>query len=564
MPGFKRLSLAACGAGALALAALLAGRGPHGRADADETSTGDKLRILYSSRFTFDDTGSPLITIELMSGQSEVRLSADSGLMVLPDGDGGAVIDAAPAWTVRAEGARPAVIQEWTVVERLGPEDDHGVEQAVALWKQRGFDPHRFEVGSVFGIDGAVHDSREVLVGVAPAPRGAGAAMAAKLGATYQVETSVYPELVRRPQGVLIARGGSTTIRNPSVIWFRPRHPVDTVILQDVVTERGGSQLVTHKETRRYFGSVYVTLDSDGALVAVNAISADKMLAGLVPAEMFPDAPEEALLAQAIAARTDLLQKIGTRHLTDPYLLCSSQHCQVYAGAGHEHPRTTRAVERTRGQVLVRDGGGLVDARYSADCGGHGESSQYIWGIADPSLRGAVDGPPGGSLARAFAAGVGADALDRFLRAPDEDAFCGATKWSKGRHRWTERFTAAQLSGFVAKEYPNLGTVVAVEAIDRGVSGRIGKVRVRGTGATVLVTGDLHIRRTLGGLKSTLFSVEPVGDPAHPDAFVFRGAGFGHGVGMCQLGAIGMAERRYDHKAILEHYYPGSDVRRLY
>ncbi|HTM22130.1 MAG TPA: SpoIID/LytB domain-containing protein, partial [Kofleriaceae bacterium] len=412
MVGSKRVSLAVAGAaGAAALAALFTWRGSHSRADADETSTGDKLRILYSSRFTFDDSGSPLVTIELMSGQSEVRLSADSGLVVLPDGDGGAIIDAAPSWSVRAEGAKPAVIQEWTVVERLGPDDDRGAEQAVARWKERGFDPHRFEIGSVFGIDGAVHDSREVLIGVAPSGRGAGAATAAKIGATYKIETTVYPELVRRPQGVLIARAGNATIRNPSVIWFRPRHPADTVILQDVVTGRGGSQLDTSTETRRYFGSVYVTLDSDGALVAVNAIAADKMLAGLVPAEMFPDAPEEALLAQAIAARTDLLQKIGTRHLTDPYLLCSSQHCQVYAGAGHEHPRTTRAVERSRGEVLVRDGGGLVDARYSASCGGHGESSQYIWGIADPSLRGGVDGPPGGGLQRAFAAGVGADAL---------------------------------------------------------------------------------------------------------------------------------------------------------
>src|SRR5262245_15747724 len=137
-----RLSLALGGAGLAALGALLAWRGLHARAD--ETSTGDKLRILYSSRFTFDETGSPLITIELMSGQSQVRLAAGSGLVVLPDGDGGAVIDAAAAWTVTSEGARPAVIEEWTVVERLGAGDDAGAEAALARWKERGFDPHRF------------------------------------------------------------------------------------------------------------------------------------------------------------------------------------------------------------------------------------------------------------------------------------------------------------------------------------------------------------------------------------------------------------------------------------
>jgi stage II sporulation protein D len=555
MLGIKRLSVAA-------MATLLVWLGLHARAD--ETSTGDKLRILYSSRFTFDDSGSPLVTVELMSGQRQVQLSADGGLLVLPDGDGGAVIDAAPGWTVTAEGAKAAAIEEWTIVQRLAADDERGAEAAIATWKDRGFDPHRFEIGSVFAIDGAVHDSREMLIGVAPAARGAGGAQAAKIGATYKIETSVHPELVRRPQGMLIARGGGATVRNPSVIWFRPRRAGDTIILQDVVAGRGGSQLQTKQETRRYLGSIYVTLDSDGALVAVNAISADQLLAGLVPAEMFPDAPDEALLAQAIAARTDLLQKIGTRHLTDPYLLCSSQHCQVYAGAGHEHPRTTRAVEKSRGLVLVRDGGGLIDARYSASCGGHGESSQHIWGLSDPSLKGSLDAPADGPLARRFGAGVSNADVDRFLAAADGDSYCGATKWSKGRHRWTVKLTAAELSAHVAGSYPGIGTVLAVEASERGISGRTGKVRVRGTGATVTLTGDLHIRRTLGGLKSTLFTVTTEGDPARPTAFVFKGAGFGHGVGMCQLGAIGMAERRYDHKAILDHYYPGSAVRRLY
>ena len=94
--------------------------------------------------------------------------------------------------------------------------------------------------------------------------------------------------------------------------------------------------------------------------------------------KIFPQAHHQALAAQAIAARTELLQKIGKRHLSDPYLLCSHQHCQVYSGAGREHPRTTHAVEQTKGQVLVRKNGELVDARYSASCGGHSENNDFI------------------------------------------------------------------------------------------------------------------------------------------------------------------------------------------
>ena len=116
----------------------------------------------------------------------------------------------------------------------------------------------------------------------------------------------------------------------------------------------------------------------------------DKLLAGLVPAEMSASSPPEALKAQAVAARNELLAKIGTRHLTDPYRLCSTQHCQVYAGAGREDARATAAVTATRGELLVRDsGGGLVDAVYSASCGGHTEDNEHVWGGApDASLRG--------------------------------------------------------------------------------------------------------------------------------------------------------------------------------
>src|SRR6185369_15590875 len=165
---------------------------------------------------------------------------------------------------------------------------------------------------------------------------------------------------------------------------------------EGVPTNTGGSQLSTGSQDRRYWGAVYVTLDHDGQLLVANAVPEDKLLAGLVPAEMYPDAPASALEAQAIAARTELLQKIGRRNLTDPFLLCSSQQCQVYAGAGKEDARTTKAIEKTRGIVLLRDGGGMVDIRYSASCGGHTENNEAIWGgEADPSLRGHRDDQKG-------------------------------------------------------------------------------------------------------------------------------------------------------------------------
>jgi stage II sporulation protein D len=539
----------------LVLAVLASDRGG---AAADETSTGDKLRILYSNRFTFTDAGVPLITVEIMGGQQRVTLSAKSGVVARPDGVGGSTIKPAGGdgvWTVTATAARPAVIHEWTVVETLGPDDAAGVAAGLERWTKRGLEARSFEVGTVFGVGGEVIDTREVRIAVDPVAAGKGAERAAQLAKKYGVATAVHAELVRRPEGTIVAHSGGTTVENPAVVWFEPAKSTETITVSDVVVGGGGSQLTTSTEDRRYWGSVYVTFDRDGALVVVNAVPEDKLLAGLVPAEMFPDAPDAALEAQAIAARTELLQKIGRRNLTDPFLLCSTQQCQVYAGAGKEQPRTTKAVARTRGIVMLRDGGGLVDVRYSASCGGHGEDNDAIWGgEADPSLRGRRD------TAKPKATRIDDAGLDDFLAEDPHTSWCGRAKLGpKDRFRWTAARSGAELDALIAAHHPDVGHVTGLEARRRGVSGRIQVLAIKGDKGAAEVTGDLKIRRLLGGLKSSLFKIVKT-----KGGFEFRGAGFGHGVGMCQMGAIGMAEAGKDHDEILAHYYPGTHVHKLY
>jgi len=526
-----------------------------GIARADETSATDKLRILYSTRFTFTEAGVPLITVEIMGKKKDVKLRAKGGIVVRPDGASGSTIEAdgGELWSITAENTKPAVIHDWTVVETLQPEDTAGITAAMARWKERGFEPRTFEIGTVFGVDGEVIDTREMRIAIDPVAAGKGAARSAELGKRFGIATQLHQELVRRPAGVIVARSGGATIKNPSVLWFTAKKPTETLTVEDVPTGTGGSQLDTGTEDRRYWGAVYVTFDRDGSLLVANAVPEDKLLAGLVPAEMYPDAPQQALEAQAIAARTELLQKIGRRNLTDPFLLCSTQQCQVYAGAGKEDPRTTKAVEKTRGVVLLRDGGGLVDIRYSASCGGHTEDNDHIWGgDPDPSLRGRTDDPKGG-MSR-----IGDDNLGAFLEGGG-DAWCSKGKFGKNRFRWTEKLRADDLGARVAVDYPEVGRVKDLVAKKRGVSGRIGTLTIKGDKGSVDIVGDLKIRRLLGGLKSTLFEVTREGE-----TFVFRGAGFGHGVGMCQMGAIGMATAGKAHDKILGHYYRGTHLHRLY
>jgi SpoIID/LytB domain protein len=202
-----------------------------------------------------------------------------------------------------------------------------------------------------------------------------------------------------------------------------------------------------------------------------------------------------------------------------------------------------------------------VQAYYSASCGGHSEHNEHIWGTpADPTLRGKLDAlGAGAKKLAAFKAGVTDDTIADFLATPADAAFCGKTKYAKGRYRWTVRKSADELDRLVAADYPQVGEVKALTPRERGVSGRVRSLEIEGSKGKVTVDGDLKIRRLFGGLKSTLFQVSRA-----KGEWVFEGAGFGHGVGMCQTGAIGMAEAGYKYSKILEHYYPGSKIVRLY
>lgn len=524
-------------------------------AGADEMSGDDKLRLLYSHRFSFTRRGVPLITVELMHGQNTVVLRADRPLRVLPDGDGGPEVRSGATWTVTARDTRPGRARYWTVVSRQSD------EASVVIWRTRSPEVKTFETGIVFGVENALIDSRALLLGVSPEDSEAAARRtAAALAKRWNVETTVHPELVSRPEGILVARAEGATIENRGVLWFAPQGDEGLITVDDVVHGIGGARETAQRQTRGYRGRIYVTFALDGTLSVVNAVAEDELLMGIVPSEIFPEAPPEALKAQAVAARVELLGKIGTRHHLDPFLLCATQHCQVYGGAGLEDARTSRAVVDTRGQVLLRDGGGLVEAYYSASCGGHGEHNENVWGTPpDPSLRGHVDALGEGARAMSrFASGVSDENISAFFAAGDA-AFCGKTRYAKGRHRWSAHLSSADLDAKIASAHPGVGRVRELRPVARGISGRIRDLLVVGDRGQAHVTGELVLRRLLGGLKSSLFVARRDGD-----GWTLDGAGFGHGVGMCQTGAIGMAEGGYKYPQILEHYYRGAAVRKLY
>ncbi len=311
------------------------------------------------------------------------------------------------------------------------------------------------------------------------------------------------------------------------------------------------------REDRSYKGRLYVTLDPRGTLAAVHGVSLEELLRGIVPSEMPGGSPLEALKAQAVTARSNVLAQIGVRHLDDPFMLCAEVHCQAYRGDGARTPRTDEAVRATRGEALFGlDDRRLVDGVYSAMCGGYGEDNDAVWGNApSSSLRGHPDLPP--EEAARWAGGLAQDgALRAFLSAPS-GAYCRLPLGRRDRFRWERRRDPPRLREI--GDALGIGRVLALRVLSRGTSGRARLVRVEGDRGAVELGPELRIRRALGDLPSAMFVVDHDGD-----SLVLRGGGWGHGVGLCQWGAVGRAMSGQGYQDILRAYFSGAEVGKIY
>ena len=524
----------------------------------------DPLEFLYAHRINFAAEGAPLVTVRLMEGQDEVQLSGETPLSIALRGAGEKRVGVPAGVSIRLRVVRskPARLRFFAQVADLSYRDRAGVSAARALWERRGEVVTARTLGTVYGIAGRVLDNRRTLLLLGEGgDRGDAQGRLDALRRRYGIAGSLHEELIDRPQGEVEIADGSSG----GVVAASSEVAVIEAEGQGAIDVRGvefGMGYAFHgRADRRYRGRLFAAVDRDGKLAIVEALPLEELLRGLVPSEIFSSSPPEALRAQAVTARGEVLAKIGARHLTDPYLLCAEQHCQVYSGLGGERKTTDDAVLATRGEALFSRAGLLVDSVYSAVCGGHTEDNEVVWGgPPDPSLRGVTDLLEG-SLAR----GPGrSEASVRRWIASEPAAFCHLPDRSgPARYRWSRRFGAAELDGLLAGLA--VGRLRALVPRDRGVSGRAATLEVVGERGTAEVHGELVIRKLLQNLASSAFvvDVEP-GPDGHPAAFTLRGAGWGHGVGMCQTGAIGRAQRGQSYREILRHYFNGAEIARVY
>ncbi len=312
-----------------------------------------------------------------------------------------------------------------------------------------------------------------------------------------------------------------------------------------------------------YKGKLIARVGLSGMLTVINQINIDEYVKGVVPREIGADKHEEALKAQAVAARTETLSKLG-RHSDDGFDLCNEVCCQVYGGMSAETPRTNKAVEDTIGEVITIRGR-LASTVYHACCGGYTEDAQTVWGSGSEYLVAVPCFEQGQNTEFQFPLSKEENFVKWVKSKPR--AFCeDYTKY----FRWEKRFTETQLANELAKNnYPVGKKILDIRLGERGSAGTLKSITIIGDEGQQTISSEYKIRQALGGVfnfYSGRFIVEVEKDPNTGEKiWKFIGAGWGHGVGMCQYGAATAAAKYgWDYKKILQHYFPGTEVKKVY
>ncbi len=525
------------------------------------------MDLLYGNRISVYQKQEPIVPVGIMDGQRELTFSSTKPLRLDYYEKGvHKTTQVSPNLSVKIRLHRVQAANREHYIDLEGTEwkDTTRLKKILAKWQKRGFERVKaLEEGTVFGLAGSVIDNRGYRVVLPVTSRKEARQTISKLFAQWNHRAQARSRITERPWGELVLMiDGFQIATATSYIRINPEAPETPTTLHSV--QYGKGYKWGGREDREYRGNLYAVVDPNGRLAAVNAIPVETILAGVVPSELFASAHPEALKAQAVAARTILFAQLSKRHYADPYHLCSSQHCQVYGGASHEDPRTTHAVDSTSGELLFHNNK-LLNATYSSTCGGFTEHNDAVWRTPrSEALRGKPDFPLDDPSLAAFQTGIKPDNFDSWLQILPESYCKKATQAQENKLRWTREFSGSQLQELISKRYPHLGRITDIHVLKRGISGRAMSLRLTGTKASTVVLYELPIRRLFNNLRSAAFILNLDRVAGVITKATFKGSGWGHGVGMCQLGAIGRAEAHQSYKTILAHYYGGAKLRRLY
>ena len=427
-----------------------------------------------------------------------------------------------------------------------------------------------------------------------------------------------FPDEFISSDGIAISGIQQAVYRKGKIYWqekeydelsFIPRQNTSSFFeLQDVTI--GINFHWERKEVQRFKGELKIIVEDD-KLTAINIISIENYLTSVISSEMSATASLELLKAHAVISRSWLLNKLKIENeklknkmqpdsaaisqfscLNSQFIkwydheahknfdVCADDHCQRYQGITRASTsRAIEAVSATRGEVLMYEGK-ICDARFSKCCGGAFEEFQNCWeNVRHPYLIGQRDSQTENKLPD-LTVEVEADKWIRtspvaFCNTQDKEILSQVLnnydQETADFYRWKVSYSQEELSELIHKRSGiGFGKIIDLIPVERGTSGRLVRLKIVGTLRTLTIGKELEIRRTLS--TSHLYSSAFVVDKEYkeeeeqeiPSRFILTGAGWGHGVGLCQIGAAVMGEQGYKYEEILSHYYPNSTIERQY
>lgn len=385
------------------------------------------------------------------------------------------------------------------------------------------------------------------------------------------------------------------------VVFLPCNLTADSFVLHNVVI--GINFHWEQNEDQKFQGALKLII-VDNEIQAINIIPIENYLFSVISSEMNANSSLDLLKAHAIISRGWLLAQINKhkelvenkssyaliQETEDEYIrwydredhtnfhVCADDHCQRYQGITRAHTSNViKAVSETRGKVLFYNDK-ICDARFSKSCGGVSELFENCWEpVAHPYLTKVIDNknPPVG-----FAMDLTVEQnAEKFINGNPE-AFCNTHDKkilnqvlnnydlaAKDFYRWTVTYTQQEIRNLIEKKSGhNFGKIRNLIPVERGVSGRLIKLKIVGEKRTLTVGKELEIRRWLSEshLYSSAFTIEKIGNNEYPEKFILHGAGWGHGVGLCQIGAAVMGEKGYRYDQILFHYFKNTEIKEAY
>ncbi len=321
----------------------------------------------------------------------------------------------------------------------------------------------------------------------------------------------------------------------------------------------------------------------DGKILAINELPLEQYLMCVATSEMSAQCPIALIESQTIVARSWMLANVEQKHRQLGFDVCNDDCCQRYHGTGNLTPQSIQGAVSTRGQVIMFDEQ-ICDARYSKSCGGMMERFEVLWeGDPLPYMQNIFDGSDDldwhevdlskeTNLEKWVQASPGTFCSPQVVPEEELKKYIGGVDEEGQYFRWKFEYLQSELTDLLNDKLElEAQYILAIKPLHRGGSGRMNKMQIiyrnnHGIDQTVEVNSEYRIRQVMhpSFLYSSAFYVETAGAAELPDKFTLNGAGWGHGAGLCQIGALGMALKGYRTDTILKHYYPGSRLVNLY